>query len=204
MSQKRPHTPVEEETVKPVPKRRKYSSPERTNAGPVIIKQYPDIPPHHMWKVKLPDDVDAGLFKEVVCGEDGHAVVVEAWNDNNSGVLHCPSNNHRIVFHVNHILEKLPRNQYSPVRESYSALEIKDRFKKGSRLRCFYRNFNCGELKYQATVIWRDGPAPRGFRTQEYFEDLNKIGKSIKDNRPVTSSLFSKVRFFFLNGILLL
>ena len=140
-----------------------------------------------------------------MCGEDGHSVTVDSWNENNStGILICPQNGHKIIFHANHILEKLNYIQYSQVKEIYSAAEIKGRFGPGSKLRCFYRSYNCGGCQYQATAVWRDGLAPKGFRTEEYLDDLNKIAKSIREDRPVTSSLFSKVKYLVFSILTLL
>ena len=85
------------------------------------------------------------------------------------------------------------RNDFTRLWRWIQSLYFKARFGVGAKLRCFYRKHHVGGgHNYQATVVWRDGPAPRSFRTEAYLADLDKQAVSIKDNRPVAQNLFSK------------
>ena len=177
----------------PEAKRPRYVSPERDNLGFSFITKYPEVPPHSRWKFKDLVDIGPRPFNEIPADDSGIPVTIDSWLDEESGIL-CSRDGALISFHFNQMWENVSKSSWTQMREIYSSVEVRMKFPIGAKLRCFYSKRDLGSYQNQATMIWKEGPSPKNCRTQEYFEDLQRIAKNMKGNQNVTNSLFSTCR----------
>ena len=186
-------SPDKPEPSLPKAKKPRYISPERDNNRVCFIAKYQSFPSHTRWKYTDLEDIGPRAFNEVPADDSGFPATIESWSDEESGVL-CSRDGALISFHFNQMWENAGKSTWTQMREIYSSAELRMKFPIGSKLRCFYSKRDLGNFQNQATMVWRDGHSPKNCRTQEYFEDLQRIAKNLKGNQNVTNSMFSRCR----------
>ena len=111
------------------------------------------------------------------------------YDSEETGVLRAEGGTQDILFHLNQLwlFENESWIQWSEIHPA-SALAVRFPAMK-TRLRCNVRKVNAGDFLYQATVVWPEGKGPVDYRTEAWYNDMQRTVSCVRNKLEVTSRL---------------
>lgn len=126
----------------------------------------PFVAPHTIWQAKEIEKLEGGnqLIEEGDV-KAGKVATIVKYNNEESGILSCGGEAKAVMFHVNQMWVFQSGIGWAYFRELYPTSELKAMFPPNSKIKCNIKRVDGGQVKFQATAVWLEGPPPPDYRS---------------------------------------